>query len=252
MNEWIALNIGNSRLHWAIFRENTLQQRWDTEHKNIEFVQRFSRNPQSLVELSSADQIPQLWIASVVPEQTQLWQRYPRSYSIALQQIALHQVYPTFGLDRAVSVWGAIVTYGSPTLVIDCGTAITFSGADQNCNLVGGAILPGLRLQFQVLNQNTAALPQLGIHELHTLPDRWARSTETAIQSGILHTVLAGIEAFIQDWQQRFSETSIVLTGGDAALIHQLLNAKISASIKLDENVAFWGIRSIRNQFLTL
>jgi type III pantothenate kinase len=29
---WLALAIGNSRLHWALFQENKLQSSWDTQH----------------------------------------------------------------------------------------------------------------------------------------------------------------------------------------------------------------------------
>ena len=91
---------------------------------------------------------PHSILASVVPSQTALWQIYPNVHIINLDQIPLQGVYPTLGIDRALALWGAGKTWGFPMLVIDAGTAMTFTGADANQCLVGGAILPGLGLQF--------------------------------------------------------------------------------------------------------
>lgn len=46
-------------------------------------------------------------------------------------------------------------------LVIDAGTALTFTAADADQRLVGGAILPGLGLQRSSLAQKTATLPRV-------------------------------------------------------------------------------------------
>lgn len=228
--QWFALSIGNSRLHWAMFEYDTLLKTWNTEH---------------LVEIPEWNVASELWIASVVPEQSQFWKTYMNVQWIELQRVPLQAVYPTLGVDRALALWGAIALYGSPALVIDCGTAMTFTGsADQQ--LVGGAILPGLRLQFEALGQSTAALPLLETNKISQLPKRWARSTDEAIQSGILHTVLSGITAFIQDWQFRYPGSAIVLTGGDANLIYKFLGNQI-ATVIVDPNLIFWGVCAIRN-----
>jgi len=44
---------------------------------------------------------------------------------------------------RALAVLGAGKKYGFPCLVIDAGTALTFTGVDRDKKLVGGAIDPG-------------------------------------------------------------------------------------------------------------
>lgn len=48
---------------------------------------------------------------------------------------------------------------GWPVLVVDCGSALTFTAADAGGKLAGGAILPGVRLQLAVLGTRTAQLP---------------------------------------------------------------------------------------------
>jgi type III pantothenate kinase len=254
---WIALNIGNSRLHWALFKNDQIQEKYDTPHfaeKSVTLlsdpISNFTTNQISLIYQSAPGLTidSELWIASVVPEQFNCWRNVPNSHCISLSEIPLQQLYPTLGIDRALAVWGAIQSYSSPALVIDCGTAMTFTGANEKNELTGGAIVPGVRMQFQALGQHTAALPTIG--QVATLPARWAKDTKGAIESGILNTLLAGIRSFVEDWNQQFEKSTIVLTGGDAELIYRLfeeIEPKISEQIRLDLDVVFWGMRSIRD-----
>jgi type III pantothenate kinase len=244
----LVLAIGNSRLHWAWFAAGKLHHTWDTEHLAPPAVRSLLQSPQPFPQID-AQTLPTLWIVSVVPAQTQLWQDYPRSLILTLADIPLQNTYPTLGIDRAIALWGAIQTYGSPVLVIDGGTALTFTGADQTGALVGGVIFPGVRSLFQTLNQATAALP-LG-ESNSQLPDRWSRHTPTAIQSGISHILTAGIIDFIQDWQRQYPNSAIVLTGGDAALIQTWLNAlapALATQTQVNPQLIFAGVQAVLSQ----
>ncbi len=228
---WIALVIGNSRLHWAKFSGDRLQKIWHTPH----------------VKAHPTPLQCELWIASVVPSQNQFWQACSQAHVLNLEQVPLQGMYPTFGIDRALALWGAIQTMGSPVLVIDAGTALTFTGADRD-RLIGGAILPGLKLQFQSLHQGTALLPPIPIAP-DSLPPRWALTPETAIASGILHTVIAGVQSFIHDWRHTYPTSAVVLTGGDGDRLHAHLQAfdpALASSVAVNLQLAFSGIRAIR------
>jgi type III pantothenate kinase len=252
---WLALMIGNSRLHWAWLTDETLQHTWNTPHLSAEKVRLLIESQFNFEEADIPrstptpvwETLPQLWIASVVPEQAHLWETYPHVRMIALDQIPLQNTYSTLGVDRALAVWGAIEIYGSPVLVIDGGTALTFTGADRH-RFIGGAILPGLHLQFRMLGQATSALP---VVERMTLPDRWAMTTIEAIQSGILHTVLSGVQNFIEDWQDRFPQSAIVFTGGDGHLLCRYIQPRsreFASQIIVDSDVWVWGLRLIRTR----
>ncbi|AFZ34165.1 putative transcriptional acitvator, Baf family [Stanieria cyanosphaera PCC 7437] len=243
--DWLALAIGNSRLHWAWFRGEVIQLAWDSQHlsgfrQNCQIPPEVLPPNQVSVNLS---QLP-LCIASVVPEQTLLWRNAALVQVITLSNIPLNNLYSNLGIDRALAVWGAGDTYGFPCLVVDAGTALTFTGVDGNHSLVGGAILPGLRLQFQALGQHTAALPEVELTS--TLPLRWAVDTITAIESGIIYTVLAGIANFIVDWWQQFPNSSVVFTGGDAYYLYKNLPKfipEMATKTKLEPHLLFWGMR---------
>ncbi len=258
---WLALNIGNSRLHWAWFVEGTLQQAWDTDYLSASVVNQLSRawnTGEWLTEIflssltahinsppNSTPQTPHsLYLASVVPSQTALWQTYPNVHIITIDQLPLQGLYPTLGIDRALALWGAGENWGWPMLTIDAGTALTFTGADVERRLVGGAILPGLGLQVKFLAQETAALPFVNTPDL--LPPRWALNTQTAIQSGILYTLVAGIKDFVEAWWQEFPDSRITLTGGDCALLLNCLRSQfpeVAAQVIADPHLVFWGIR---------
>jgi type III pantothenate kinase len=190
-----------------------------------------------------------LYLASVVPKQTELFLDYPDLNLIQLTDIPLKNLYPTLGIDRALAVLGSGETYGFPSLVIDGGTALTFTGVNQNRELIGGAILPGLGLQFQSLSLKTAALPRLNLPQ--SLPTRWAMNTEDAIASGILYTVLSGLVNFIEDWLGQFPKSNVILTGGDGErLLHYLqeIYPNVANYCKFDPHLIFWGTRSLKNQ----
>ncbi|NER50373.1 MAG: pantothenate kinase [Symploca sp. SIO1A3] len=250
--------IGNSRLHWALFVDGTLTEAWDTNHLSAAVVEPLFQDwasgimpaailPPHLVEQQweIPSQLP-LYIASVVPAQTKLWQTYPTAQVLTLADLPLQRLYPTLGIDRALAVLGAGETYGYPVLMIDAGTALTFTGANAQRQLIGGAILPGLGLQLKSLAQKTAALPTTQLPS--QLPTRWAMETPGAIESGVIYTVLAGIQDFIANWQQQFPDSQIALTGGDSDLLLKYLQAQfpeIAAQIVVDTNLIFRGIREL-------
>ncbi|NQE33211.1 pantothenate kinase [Microcoleus asticus] len=267
----IALAIGNSRLHWGLFAGKTLEKTWDTEHLKADAVSRLSEAQKveylvqtvrrSIEELSSQNlrclpatpafsspdtlslvPLP-LVLASVVPQQTAIWQSYPDVRIITLDQLQIGGLYPTLGIDRALALLGAGNQLGWPVLLIDAGTALTFTGADVNRYLVGGAILPGLGLQLSSLGKKTAALPLISLPE--NLPHRWATDTAGGIQSGVVYATVAGVRDFIEDWRCLFPNSKIALTGGDRTLLLQYLASAFpdtASAVIVAPEAIFWGI----------
>lgn len=271
----IALAIGNSRLHWGLFAGQTLEKTWDTEHlKEVDAVSLLCEEEKTeyLVQtvMRSIEQISAqnllgrtatpgvssphtlslvplpLVVASVVPQQTAIWQSYPAVRIITLDQLPIGGLYPTLGIDRALALLGAGNRLGWPVLLIDAGTALTFTGANVNRYLVGGAILPGLGLQLSSLAKKTAGLPSVSLPE--NLPRRWATDTAGAIQSGVVYAAVAGVRDFIEDWRCLFPNSKIAVTGGDRTLLLQYLASAFpdtAASVIDAPEAIFWGISQL-------
>ncbi|AFZ00690.1 pantothenate kinase [Calothrix sp. PCC 6303] len=255
---WLALMIGNSRLHWGLFRGETLIDTWDTNYIDADTVQQLAKcenigdffhlvNAEIETDISPWELSPiQIAIASVVPAQFMVWQNYPLVKIITLEHIPIKALYSTFGIDRALAVVGAGSYFGFPALVIDTGTALTFTGVDKYKNLIGGAILPGLGLQLATLGQKTGQLPQVEIPK--QLPQRFALNTSEAIQSGIIHTLLGGIRDFVENWWQDFPQGQVVMTGGDRVIIQSYLKSlypQLANHIIIEANLIFWGLSKI-------
>ena len=254
MVDWLALVIGNTRWHWALFQESILKQVWHTSH--------LTNHSPSDISLRSmwAEQAPsqilhlpvesmKTWAISVVPSQTQCLNHLTTIQWI--ERFPLRNVYSTMGIDRVATLWGAGQHYDWPVLVIDAGTALTFTAGNAGA-FAGGAILLGLRSHLAALHHSTAALPF--IEPPATLPCRWADNTANAIQSGVIHTILASIQQFIHSWQQQYPTTTILFTGGDGQYLYRLYQQQIQQNqvplnrTWFDPHLMFWGIAAYRSE----
>src|SRR5213078_633849 len=72
----------------------------------------------------------------------------------------------------------------------------------------------GLRLMAKSLNDYTAQLPLVEIHDRRLPP---GTATVAAIETGIFHATLGGIDRLLDDMQQESGQ--VFFTGGDAALL---------------------------------
>ena len=241
---WLGLMIGNSRLHWSYFQSGELKRTWNTSH-----VTSLNELPGTLYEELKnyfLAKIP-LYVASVVPSFTKIYFTLPQARIIDTRLIPLKNVYPTMGIDRILALWGGGCRYGFPCLVIDSGTALTFTGADTNQNVIGGAIIPGVRLQLKSLFFNTASLPEIDI--ISGIGPRWANNTPCAIQSGVIYTIVAGIKDFSRDWLSKYPNSRVILTGGDALLLSEYLKnlePEFCDRLIIDSNLIFFAMQYYR------
>lgn len=122
------------------------------------------------------------------------------------------------GVDRWLALIAARHFYAVPACVVDCGTAITVDLIDAQGNHLGGLISAGLALMKKSLAHGTDALPFSDT----PYPLEAANFTEAAIYSGTLLAVVGFIEQVIA----KHGNVSVILTGGDAALIAPHLSIK--------------------------
>ena len=238
MGVQLFLAIGNSRLHWVLWQDDQVQQRWECPHFETELSGPQLRDWLGRSPLHQSAELP-LTVASVVPAQTACLPGDEAIRLLSLDDVPLRGLYPSLGLDRALALLAAGVTYGWPVLVIDGGTALTLTAAQQSFTLSGGAILPGLALQARSLDQGTAALPEVSVTDL---PPRWALDTAGAIASGLLYGLRATLRDYLNDWWAQAPGAVGVLTGGDGPLLRTLL---AELPLILDPDLIFRGMAAI-------
>jgi len=150
-----------------------------------------------------------------------------------------YQTPKTLGVDRMALVAAAVDQFPNKNvLVIDAGTCITYDFVTQNKHYLGGAISPGIRLRYKALNNLTANLPLLETK----LPTKLVGdSTESSIHSGVVNGVIMEINGIMDQYQQEYSDLTVILTGGDT----NFLSNQLKNSIFANSNFLFEGLNFI-------
>ena len=148
----------------------------------------------------------------------------------------LYKVKSEVGQDRLVNAYAAKVLYGSPAVVIDFGTAITFDIVSARGDYLGGLIMPGIKISLSSLYEKTALLPKV---ELKTAPHIIGKDTVNSMRGGILFGFGAMCDGLIAKYRSVLGRSlKVIATGGNAALIK-----KYSGRIQfLDEDLTLKGI----------
>jgi type III pantothenate kinase len=167
-------------------------------------------------------------LCSVVPAATGLVRnRVRKLYGVSplvLSPATLRGVgikYPkpeTIGADRLANAAAAKKRFGSPVVVVDFGTAVTFDVIDAAGFYVGGIIAPGLAAMTDYLHERTALLPRIKIREISTVI---GKSTEQAMLTGAVHGYRGLIRGLLSELKAelRTRRLPVVATGGYAKLM---------------------------------
>jgi type III pantothenate kinase len=125
----------------------------------------------------------------------------------------------TIGADRLANATAAAALYGTPAIVVDFGTAVTFDVISTVGDYVGGVIAPGLNAMTDYLHQRTALLPRVKLREPR---QAIGRTTAEAMRSGAVHGyrgLVAEILRQILAEVPSKARAHLIATGGDARLI---------------------------------
>ncbi len=165
-------------------------------------------------------------VCSVVPKKNALIRRAAgktRVFFVSAKcTLGVGVDYPepeSIGADRLANAAAVAALYGTPAVVVDFGTAVTFDVVSAERSYIGGVIAPGLEAMTTYLYKRTALLPKLTLTE----PRRAVgRSTKAAMMSGaifgyrgLVKEILAKISA--ESFDRRRAQ--VVATGGYAHLI---------------------------------
>jgi type III pantothenate kinase len=123
------------------------------------------------------------------------------------------------GADRIANAIAATHRYPDRNLiVVDLGTATTIDVVRAGREFLGGIILPGLRIQMEALEKNTARLPNV---EIVPAAELVGRSTIECIQSGLYFGNRAALEGLTRQIRERVfpgQGTLTLATGGFSRL----------------------------------
>ncbi len=175
-----------------------------------------------------------LAFGSVVPAATkkfrQLLQKSGWSlpvYQITCETCPLNLNFPDareIGQDILANAVAAEKFYGTPVIVIDMGTAVTFDIVSSK-GYEGGIIAPGLEVITRYLHERTALLPELDPNDL-MVSAGIGKTTVEAMKLGCAVGFEGMIRALLERVQRELRErgegqAKVVATGGSAGMLPQ-------------------------------
>jgi type III pantothenate kinase len=150
----------------------------------------------------------------------------------------------SIGADRLANAAAVAQLYGSPAIVVDFGTAVTFDVVSAAGDYVGGVIAPGLEVMTNYLYQRTALLPKLTLSEP---PRAIGKTTRDAMMSGAIF----GYRGLVREIVRRLTAENfprekprVIATGGYA----QLIARKLPEIESVHPNLTLEGLRIVANR----
>jgi type III pantothenate kinase len=230
----VVVDYGNSSAKVAIFDQLTLKEKYTFQ------------NQDELRNFLQQVQAENFIISSVKTDAAEIsnWaihtkRKFVLSHTLPLPITIRYSTPHTLGVDRIAGSCGALQLFpGFNSLVIDMGTCITYDFTDQGGNYYGGGISPGLHMRFKAVHTFTARLPLVTPVDQ---PELIGNSTETSIQSGVIHGLAAELDGIIERYRSKYPDLKVILCGGDAPFFENKLKASIFAS----PDLVLFGLNSV-------
>lgn len=193
--------------------------------------------------------IRQVIISSVVPDLTPVIlevfnQFYDGHITLVdgelLEKLSLGNIDPyELGSDLAANAVGAFERYQQEVIVVDFGTALTFTSVNNQGQLLGVAIAPGVRTAMKSLSSNTARLPEIPL----VIPSKvLGNNTVEALQAGIMQGYVGMVRHMVSQIKMEMGGNPKVLATGGLSFIFEPLHDIFD---ELDVNLTLDGLRVI-------
>lgn len=222
---YLTIDAGNTRIKFALF-------------ENGQFLSAGELDPQNpaatLSQLFQENNIASAIFSSVRDDSDELHgmisghvRTIALSHQLRFPFAIAYETPQTIGHDRLANAAGALKYSGEkPSLVIDCGTCITYTLL-VNKKLEGGTIAPGIQMRFRALHHFTGKLPLIeDAVEPIAIP---GKNTHDSLVSGVLNAILAETDGLISQYCSKIPELNVFITGGNRPFFEKHLKSPIFA-----------------------
>ncbi|MDP4093022.1 MAG: type III pantothenate kinase [Bacillota bacterium] len=226
----VVIDVGNSNIVIGVYEAKKLLAHWrigaDKEKTADEFGSFFI----TMFESQNLDMknVEAVVVASVVPPIMYSLEHAIRKY-FKIEPMLVGPGIKTginikyenpreVGADRIVNTVAALEAYGGPVIIVDFGTATTFSAVSSKGEFLGGVICTGIKVSVDALFQKTSKLPKIELTKPETVI---GRNTVANMQSGIIFGYVGQVDYIVKRIKREMKEDNIkvVATGGLARLI---------------------------------
>ena len=238
--EQAVIDIGNSRTKVGRFRDGELlavDTFSDSDGTRIAEVLT-NPTPENIIYSTVGPATAPPWIADLEARGSRIVEL---NTTLRLPFENEYRTPQTLGKDRLAAVAGALALHpGKNCLVVDAGTCITADLLTADGRYLGGNISPGVRMRLRAMYAGTARLPLV---EPEVWDGRPGRSTEGALRAGGVGGAVLEIEGLLRRWEADYADLRLLLTGGDAVLLADMMKSRIFVY----PNLVLYGLDQILN-----
>ena len=247
----LAIDIGNTNIVMGGFDGNRIvfMERISSNQKTTDLE--YAVTVKTALEMNdiTIDSITGVVMSSVVPSITNTFRRAVEKLTDAKTIIVGPGVKTglkiliddpgQLGSDLVVDAVAGIEEYPVPQIIIDMGTATTFSVIGKDKSYLGGVITTGMAVSADALFSRTSQLPRISFDK----PKRViGKNTVDCMKSGIMYSTASGIDGMIERLEEELGEKcTVIATGGLASIVMPLCKRKII----LDEDLMLKGLAII-------
>jgi type III pantothenate kinase len=247
----LAVDIGNTDIVFGIYEDEAWVQIWRMRSAPLEGESHYeSRLRLHFLEAGLwFGDVETVVLSSVVPDVTPVILKTLRSLfgeniivlgADTYQQLPISIDHPhEIGSDLIANAVAANARYNRNCVVVDFGTALTFTTISPVEGIIGVAILPGLMTAVKALFANTAQLPEVPL----IMPkSAIGKNTTHAIQAGILLGYEGLVRAILERIRTELGGNCIAIATGGLSSIIETLGAEF---VEIDEQLTLDGLRII-------
>ena len=248
----LAVDIGNTDITLGLHQENQWIHLWrlSSATSRPELFYGIKLREHFFESGINTSSVQKVVVSSVVPDLTDkiisvvttLFGKQPIVLGPTIySQLPIEVLNPyEIGSDLVSNALAAYVRFKQNCIVVDFGTALTFTTISNKGKILGVAIAPGLKTAIKSLSQNTAKLFDV---PLEIPRSALGKNTVHAIQAGIL----MGYEGLVSSMLQRLKneladdQCATLATGGLSSIITPLKNQ----FTEVDPNLTLNGLRMV-------
>jgi type III pantothenate kinase len=242
---FIAIDIGNSSITIGSAVDAVWQEHRFTSDKN-QSLEHYANHFKGLRKSLGNEPIQGIVISSVVPALTNII-REAAGYAFDTQPYVFDKqwfnklpVIPLnpdeIGTDLVANTLAGWERFKTSFLVVDFGTALTYTFVNKQGHIEGVAIAPGIETALNSLVTKAAQLPEISLD----LPV-YALGTNTveAMQAGILWGYVGQVQYMVQKIKEQYNPTYTIATGG----LSHVLDPLESTFDAIDRHLTIKGLK---------
>ena len=252
----LCIDIGNTNMVIGLWNEGNWLAQWRVRTAHDKMPDEYAVLLKTLLRDRDyeLENVTRVAIASVVPHLKTVFQDLFNSY-LGVKPLILGPGVHTgisiridnpaeLGADLVADAVAAYERLHTTCIIVDFGTATTFSAVSEDGEFLGVSIAPGIEVAAEALARQTAQLPHI---RLIPPPQVIGKNTTHSMQSGLIFGYIGLVEGLIRRIRIELGGKAVVIATGGLSKVFAPLTDEITI---IDQELTLEGLRIISERNL--